>query len=380
MMCLMMLECLLSYNSKLYKTLNVKERNKLRIGDQMSIGVPKTIEWVNGKVKLINQLKLPYELEYIVTDDYRRVARAIKTMEIRGAPAIGVAAALALALAATKIEDEDLERAVEYMKRVASELRSTRPTAINLFWAIDRVMRVVYSATDVEELKKLVMKEALNIWKEDIECNRKIGEYGEKLLDDGDTVITICNAGSLATVYYGTATAPVYIAKEKGKLVNVIVMETRPYLQGARLTAFELKMAGVPVRIVTDNQIGIVSLKEKINIALVGADRVTKDGHVVNKIGTYLLALVAKERGFPLYVAAPTSTIDLKSSIDDVIIERRPGDEVLFIFGKRIAPDGVDALYYAFDITPPSLVAGVITEKGIAYPPYNKSLRKIVTQ
>ena len=345
----------------------------------MLIGVPKTIEWVDGRVKLINQLKLPHKLEYIVTDDYRRVAKAIKTMEIRGAPAIGVAAALALALAVNEIEKEDLREAVKFMERVADELRSTRPTAVNLFWAIERVMKVVHSVTDVGELRRLVVKEALDMWKEDIECNRKIGEYGEELLEDGDTVITICNAGSLATVYYGTATAPIYIAKERGKVVNVIVMETRPYLQGARLTAFELKMADIPVKVITDNQIGIVTLKERVDIALVGADRVTKDGHVVNKIGTYLLALVAKERGFPLYVAAPTSTIDMKSSIDDVIIERRSSDEVLFIFGKRIAPEGVDALYYAFDITPPKLVTGVITEKGIAYPPYSKSLKRIIS-
>ena len=345
----------------------------------MSISVPKTIEWVDGRVKLINQLKLPHKLEYIVTDDYRRVAKAIKTMEIRGAPAIGVAAALALALAVNEIEKEDLREAVKFMERVADELRSTRPTAVNLFWAIERVMKVVHSVTDVGELRRLVVKEALDMWKEDIECNRKIGEYGEELLEDGDTVITICNAGSLATVYYGTATAPIYIAKERGKVVNVIVMETRPYLQGARLTAFELKMADIPVKVITDNQIGIVTLKERVDIALVGADRVTKDGHVVNKIGTYLLALVAKERGFPLYVAAPTSTIDMKSSIDDVVIERRPSDEVLFIFGKRIAPEGVDALYYAFDITPPKLVTGVITEKGIAYPPYSKSLKRIIS-
>jgi len=345
----------------------------------MLIGVPKTIEWVDGRVKLINQLKLPHKLEYIVTDDYRRVAKAIKTMEIRGAPAIGVAAALALALAVNEIEKEDLREAVKFMERVADELKSTRPTAVNLFWAIERVMKVVYSATDVGELRRLVVKEALDMWREDIECNRKIGEYGEELLEDGDTVITICNAGSLATVYYGTATAPIYIAKERGKVVNVIVMETRPYLQGARLTAFELKMADIPVKVITDNQIGIVTLKERVDIALVGADRVTKDGHVVNKIGTYLLALVAKERGFPLYVAAPTSTIDMKSSIDDVIIERRSSDEVLFIFGKRIAPEGVDALYYAFDITPPKLVTGVITERGIAYPPYNKSLKRIIS-
>ena len=341
------------------------------------LNIPRTIEWVNGKVRMINQLKLPHELEYIETDDYKRIAKAIKDMEIRGAPAIGVAAAYGLALAALKIETENLEKAKEFMRVAAEELKNTRPTAINLFWAINRIMKIVEEATDVKELKDRVVKEALKIAKEDELCNRKIGEFGETLLDDGDTVITICNAGSLATVYYGTATAPIYIAKEKGKLVNVIVMETRPYLQGARLTAFELKMAGIPVKIITDNQIGIIAMKEKINIAFVGADRVTKEGYVINKIGTYLLALVAKEHGFPFYAAVPTSTIDLKSSVNDVVIERRPSEEVLTIFGKRIAPEGVDAIYYAFDITPPRLVSGIITEKGIIYPPYKKSLRRL---
>ncbi len=341
------------------------------------LGIPRTIEWVDGRVRLINQLKLPHELEYVVTDDYRRVAEAIRRMEIRGAPAIGVAAALALALAAQKLETESLDEALRLMEAAASELKATRPTAVNLFWAIERVMAVARSATDVEELRRNVTNEALRIWREDIECNRRIGEHGERLLEDGDTVITVCNAGSLATVYYGTATAPIYVAKERGKQVNVIVMETRPYLQGARLTAFELKMAGVPVRVITDNQIGIIAMREGVDIAIVGADRVTRDGYVVNKIGTYPLALVAKEHGFPLYVAAPTSTIDLKSSIDDVVIERRPSDEVLLIFGRRIAPEGVDAIYYAFDITPPKLVAGVITEKGIAYPPLPRSLRRL---
>ena len=339
--------------------------------------LPRTVEWVGGKVRLINQLKLPHKLEFIVTDDYRRVAEAIKKMEVRGAPAIGVTAALGLALAVQEIDVEDLGKALQRLEEAAKVLASTRPTAVNLFWAINRIMEKARKATSVDDLKKIVTEEALKIAKEDEETNRKIGEVGEKLLEDGDTVITVCNAGSLATSYYGTVTAPIYRALEKGKVVNVIAMETRPYWQGARLTAFELKMAGIPVKIVTDNSIGIVTLKEKVDIALVGADHITGDGYLVNKIGTYLLALVAKERGFPFYPVAPTSTLDPKATINDVEIEKRASEEVLYVFGKRIAPEGVEAIYYAFDITPPNLITGIITEKGILYPPLPRAIKRV---
>ncbi|RLE64397.1 MAG: S-methyl-5-thioribose-1-phosphate isomerase [Thermoprotei archaeon] len=343
------------------------------------LGVPRTIEWVDGKVRLINQLSLPHKLEYIETRDYRRIAEAIKRMEIRGAPAIGVAAAYGLALAALEVKSNDIGEALKNIRRAAEVLSSTRPTAVNLFWAIRRVLKVAEKAGSVEELQKSVVEEALRIAREDEENNKKIGDFGEKLLEDGDTVITVCNAGSLATSYYGTATAPIYRALEKGKLVNVIVMETRPYLQGARLTAFELKSAGIPVKIITDNSIGIVAWKEKVDIAFVGADRFTKDGYLVNKIGTYPLALVCKEHSIPFYPAVPTSTIDLQHEINEVEIERRPGEEVVSIKGVRIAPEGVDALYYAFDITPPKYITGIITEKGIVYPPFRKNIKKILS-
>jgi len=343
------------------------------------LGVPRTIEWVDGKVRLINQLSLPHKLEYIETRDYRRIAEAIKRMEIRGAPAIGVAAAYGLALAALEVKSNDIGEALKNIRRAAEVLSSTRPTAVNLFWAIRRVLKVAEKAGSVEELQKSVVEEALRIAREDEENNKKIGDFGEKLLEDGDTVITVCNAGSLATSYYGTATAPIYRALEKGKLVNVIVMETRPYLQGARLTAFELKSAGIPVKIITDNSIGIVAWKEKVDIAFVGADRFTKDGYLVNKIGTYPLALVCKEHSIPFYPAVPTSTIDLQHEINEVEIERRPGEEVVSIKGVRIAPEGVDALYYAFDITPPKYITGIITEKGIVYPPFHKNIKKMLS-
>ena len=340
------------------------------------LSLPRTIEYVDGKVRLINQLKLPSKLEYIETSDWKRVAEAIKKMEIRGAPAIGVAAAMALALAVREIRTENLSEAFSYLKSVADALTSTRPTAVNLSWAVKRVLKVAENAKSIDELAKKVEEEALKIWREDEETNRKLGEIGAKLLDDGDTVMTICNAGSLATSYYGTATAPIYRALEEGKRVRVIALETRPYLQGARLTAWELSKAGVDVVIATDNQMGIIMEKENVSIVFVGADRITIKGYVANKIGTYPLALVAKEHGVPFYPVAPISTIDLESKTgEDIEIERRPSSEVLYISGIRIAPEGVDAIYYAFDVTPPKFITGIITERGILYPPFEKSIR-----
>ncbi|MEM0042630.1 MAG: S-methyl-5-thioribose-1-phosphate isomerase [Thermofilaceae archaeon] len=340
--------------------------------------LPKTIEWVDGRVRLINQLKLPHELEYIETDDWRRVADAIRRMEIRGAPAIGVAAAFAMALAATKSRAVMMEEFLTEMEVCANELRRTRPTAVNLFWAIERVLKSIREAATVEEAKERAVATALEIQRMDEEANRKIGEYGERLISDGDTVMTICNAGSLATSYYGTATAPLYVAHEKGKRFRVIALETRPYLQGARLTAWELKTAGIEVKIATDNAIGIIMQRERVDLVLVGADRITRRGYVANKVGTYPLALMAREHGVPFYVAAPTSTFDLTIERgDEIPIEIRPSDEVTVIFGRRIAPPGVEALYYAFDVTPPKLITGIITERGIIYPPYEKSIQSL---
>ena len=342
------------------------------------LNIPRTIEWVDGKVRILNQLKLPHKIEYIETEDYRRVAKAIKDMEIRGAPAIGIAAAMGLALAVKNLKTEDLTEAFKVLDEASKLLASTRPTAVNLFWALERIRKRATKATTVDEVVRVVVDEALKIWREDEEVNRKMGEIGEKLLEDGDTVITVCNAGSLATGYYGTATAPIYAAVERGKSIKVIVMETRPYLQGARLTAFELSRAGIPVKVITDNSIGIVTLKEKVDIAFVGADRITRDGYLVNKIGTYLLALVCKERGIPFYPVAPTSTLDIKRGIEDVVIEKRPSEEVIYIYGHRITPESVDAIYYAFDITPPNLITGIITERGILYPPLHRAIKKLL--
>jgi methylthioribose-1-phosphate isomerase len=344
------------------------------------LNLPRTIEFVDGRVRFINQLKLPHTLEYVETSDWRRVAEAIRRMEVRGAPAIGVAAAFALALAAYHTRARAVDEAWKELEVCAEELRRTRPTAVNLFWAINRVLEAAKSAGSVEELRRAVVETALEIQRADEEANRRIGEHGESLIGDGDTVMTICNAGSLATSYYGTATAPLYAAFERGKRFKVLVLETRPYLQGARLTAWELHRVGIPVKIITDNAIGIVMQKERVDLVITGADRITRKGYVANKVGTYPLALVAKEHGVPFYVAAPTSTIDLTIERgDEIPIEVRPGSEVTEIYGVRIAPEGVDALYYAFDVTPPKLVSGIITEKGIVYPPFEKNILKVTT-
>ncbi|MCX8181215.1 MAG: S-methyl-5-thioribose-1-phosphate isomerase [Thermofilaceae archaeon] len=345
----------------------------------MPLNIPRTIEWVENKVRLINQLKLPYAIEYIETGDWRRVAEAIRTMEIRGAPAIGVAAAFALALATIHSSARTLSETLKELEECAEALKKTRPTAVNLFWAVSRVLDEARKAVGIEDLRKRVVETALMIQRRDEEANRMIGNYGERLIENGDTVMTICNAGSLATSYYGTATAPLYMAQEKGKKFRVIVLETRPYLQGARLTAWELKQAGIEVKVVTDNAIGIVTQKERVDLVITGADRITSKGYVANKVGTYPLALVAKEHGVPFYVAAPTSTFDLSiEKGEEIPIELRPSEEVTLMFGKRITPEGVDAIYYAFDVTPPKLITGIITEKGVLYPPFDKSIKKVL--
>ncbi|QOJ78363.1 S-methyl-5-thioribose-1-phosphate isomerase [Infirmifilum lucidum] len=341
--------------------------------------LPRTIEWRDGVVRLINQKELPENLVYIETTDWRRLARAIKDMEIRGAPAIGVAAAFSMALFAWHFNGDSLESFLKELAYVAEEVKRTRPTAVNLFWAVERVLSRAKSTTSIEEARRIVIEEALKIQKEDEEANRRIGEIGADLIEDGDTIITVCNAGSLATSYWGTATAPMYVAKERGKNFRVIALETRPYLQGARLTAWELAQAGIDVYVATDNSIGILAMKEKINLAIVGADRITKTGWVANKLGTYLLALVSRVHNIPFYVAAPTSSFDLKSvGPNDFEIERRDPSEVLYIKGYRIAPEEVTAIYYAFDLTPPQLVTGIITEKGLIYPPFEKSIPRLL--
>ncbi|RLF04918.1 MAG: S-methyl-5-thioribose-1-phosphate isomerase [Thermoprotei archaeon] len=346
------------------------------------LNLPRTIEWLEDKVRLVNQLKLPFSLEFIVTQDWKRIVNAIEKMEIRGAPAIGVAAAFGVGLAALECKKRDMNfmECKDFLINVVIErFRKTRPTAVNLYWALNRLEEVIIKSTGKNSLIENVIDEAIKIQEEDELSNRKIGEIGSKLIRDGDTILTICNAGSLATSYYGTATAPLYKAFEEGKKFRVIALETRPYLQGARLTAWELNKVGIDVKIITDNSIGVIMQKEKINLIFVGADRITRFGFVANKVGTYPLALVSRVHNVPFYVVAPTSTIDYKiSNGDEIIIEKRSSDEVTYLFDRRITPVGVEAIYYAFDITPPNLVTGIITEKGIAYPPFERSLEELL--
>ncbi len=340
----------------------------------------KTLEWIDGKVRWIDTSKLPFEEIYIESDDYERIAKAIEDMEIRGAPAIGVAAALAIAATAYKYRSLPLNELKIKLIKAIERLRQTRPTAYNLFWALERMAKVLEKEyNDSDTLCRAIIEEALKIYVEDINTNIAIGEYGAKLIEDGDTVLTHCNAGALATSAFGTALAIIRVAWYQGKKIKVIATETRPVLQGARLTVWELKKEGIPVILITDNMVGYVMSKGLVTKVIVGADRILSTGHVINKIGTYMIALTAKRHNIPFYVAAPTSTIDLRTPIAQVIIEERDPDEVRKVLGRvLITLEDVEVLNPAFDITPPDLVTAIVTEKGIIYPPYETNLKRVV--
>jgi len=325
----------------------------------------RTIEWRDGVVVTIDQTVLPLKEEWIELRSYEEVASAIKEMKMRGAPLIGVAAAYGMALAAYHSKAETKEDFLRELERCAEILRKTRPTAVNLFWAIDRIMNKARNTQgNLEDLREAVISEAQIMADEDVETNRRIGKHGAKLLSDGDTVLTHCNAGSLATVDYGTALAVIRAAWEEGKRIRVIADETRPKLQGARLTAYELMRDGIPVTLITDGMAGYVMAKGLVDKVIVGADRIVRDG-VANKIGTYTVAVLAKEHGIPFYVAAPTSTFDLSKNSEDVIIEERSPEEVTHVGSVRIAPEGVEVMNPAFDITPLKYVDAIICEKGV---------------
>ncbi|MFX1493644.1 MAG: S-methyl-5-thioribose-1-phosphate isomerase [Promethearchaeota archaeon] len=328
-----------------------------------------SIEWTNNKVKMIDQTQLPHKLQFLEFDDFRDVAKAIRVMNIRGAPAIGVAAAMGVALATIEYKDLPKEKFLTKMEEAANIIRNTRPTASNLFWAVERVWKIISTyPDDPKNISELIVEEAKIMAQEDINVNKSIGKNGATLLKDGDIVLTHCNAGSLATVQYGTALAPVRAAIEEGKKISVIADETRPRLQGARLTAYELQYDNIPVKVISDTSSGLLMSLGKINKVIVGTDRVTSDA-VFNKIGTYLVALAANDNNIPFYVAAPSSTLSLNETVKDVIIEQRDSSEVSNILGKvQIIPDGVECLNYAFDITPFRLVSAIITEDGIFSP------------
>ncbi len=339
-----------------------------------------TIEWREGKVIMIDQRKLPGEEIYIECRTHEDVAEAIEKMVIRGAPAIGVAAAFGLALGFSRIKDA--AGADAEFDRISARLSRTRPTARNLFWALERMKAVEtkLKGLPLDELKRKLIEEALAIEREDADINRRIGRFGADLVKDGDTVLTHCNAGGLATAAYGTAVGVIRAAFEQGRKIRVFADETRPFLQGARLTAWELEKLGVPYFVITDSMAGWMMKTGEISLAVVGADRIAANGDTANKIGTYSVAVLAKENGIPFYVAAPVSTFDFALETGDRIpIEERSPQEVKEINGQLITPPGARVRNPAFDVTPARLITAIITEKGVMRPPYEKTLAALKT-
>lgn len=335
----------------------------------------RTIQWRNDRVIMLDQRLLPAKEIYRVYQDYTEVAQAIRDMVIRGAPAIGVAAAMGVALGALSIKGKNFDREIE---RIFRTLEKTRPTAVNLFWALERMRRVYIEkrSLGVETVKELLKRQAQKIYEEDIAANRQLGKFGAKLVGNATRVLTHCNAGALATAGYGTALGVIRAMKEAGKEVEVLVDETRPFLQGARLTAWELKKDKIPVTLVTDNMIGHLMQRGKVGAVVVGCDRIAANGDVANKIGTYGIAVLARRHNVPFYVAGPTSSIDLNcSSGIGIPIEQRNPREVSHIFGHAITPRGVRILNPAFDVTTHDLISAIITEKGVVTSPFSQNLR-----
>ncbi len=338
----------------------------------------RAIEWASGKIRLLDQSRLPWEEVFLELEDYREVAAAIKEMRIRGAPAIGIAAAYAMALGAQAIEAKSREEFLVKLSTVSQALRATRPTAANLFWAIDRMNRMAEVGEDVTQIKSALLHEAQRMEKENEEAHTKLSQYGAELVRDGFAIMTHCNTGALATAGYGTALGVIRAAKEQGKKLHVLVTETRPLLQGARLTTWELAKYNIPFTLIADTMTGHFLSRGKIDCVILGADRIAANGDFANKIGTYNIAVLAMENGVPFYVAAPSSTIDLSlSSGDEIPIEERRAEEVTHIEGIAIAPLGVEAANPAFDITPHYYVSAIITEKGVIREPYEMRLRRL---
>jgi methylthioribose-1-phosphate isomerase len=331
----------------------------------------KTIELVDGVVRMLDQTRLPREVVYVDCKDYHVVAEGIKKLWIRGAPAIGIAASMGIAIGAKEIKAANFSDFMKGLEPVFQTLLETRPTAVNIQWAVDRTRKLLAERKDepVDALKVFLTEEADRVLEQDIEINKTIGKWGAQFIKDGDTIITHCNAGSLATGGYGTATGPMRVAVEQGKKIQVYADETRPVLQGCRLTSWELMQDNIPVTLITDNTAGAILRKGEINLAIVGTDRTVLNGDVANKIGTYSLAVLCKENGVPFYVAAPLSSIDFSIPNGDLIpIEERGPEEVTHIFGCHIAPEGVKVRNIAFDVTPAKYVTGIITEKGVFRP------------
>ncbi len=347
----------------------------------------RSIEWHDGKVQMIDQRLLPAEFRLVEYRDYREVAQAIRTMVIRGAPAIGAAAAFGMALAAQCSQAQKQNELLADLQVAAETLRAARPTAVNLSWAVARLLRRAEAEADPSTIPDALLAEAQALADEDVEVNKRLGEHGATLVQNGDTILHHCNTGALATVDYGTALGVIRTAHEQGKRIHVLVDETRPRLQGARLTAWELQQLDIPFTLIADNAAGHFMRTGQVNLVLVGADRVAANGDVANKIGTYKLAVVAQAaasecgHGIPFYSCVPTSTIDLSLPTgDDIPIEERPAEEITRVAyqGRPIAPEGIQAANPAFDVTPHRYVTGIVTENGVAYPPFETSLRQVM--
>ncbi len=337
----------------------------------------RTIELRGKDVVLIDQTRLPREFRLVRCRNAEEVARAIERMQVRGAPALAAAAAMALAVTALRSKAGTKVQFMRELRRAASRIRRTRPTAVNLFVGLNRVLGVAQAAPSAKQACSAVVRETRRIAEEDIEVNKRMGEHGARLLRDGDVVLTHCNAGALATVDYGTALGVVRTAWRSGKRISVIATETRPLLQGARLTAWELKREGIPVTVVTDSMTGHLMARKMIKVVLVGADRIAANGDAANKIGTYTIAVLAKEHNVPFYVVAPLSTIDMtKRTGKDIPIEQRRPEEVALIGQTRIVPKGVKVLNPAFDVTPARFITAIVTEKGVVKPAELKKLFK----
>ena len=340
------------------------------------------VEWTDEGVRMLDQRLLPTEEKWLVLRTYNDVAAGIKDMVVRGAPAIGVSAAYGIALGAKQFVGTNVDDLEDELDYICDVIGKTRPTAVNLFWAIDRMKRIFQKAKaegkSVSEIKKILIDDAKAIHDEDIESQRLIAQFGGELIEDNSTVLTHCNAGALATGgVWGTALGVIRGAVDQGKKVSVIADETRPYLQGARLTAWELLKDDIPVTLITDNMSGHMMKKGRVQAVVVGADRIAANGDAANKIGTYMVAVLAKQHGIPFYVAAPLSTIDLKCPTGDQIpIEERDRREITHVKDIQLAPDGIDVSNYAFDVTPNELITAIITEKGVARAPYTESLKK----
>jgi len=337
----------------------------------------RTIQWVDDAVVLIDQRVLPHREEYLTCRTYQEVISAIKNMAIRGAPAIGIAAAMGIALGLSALPMQAGEDIKNHFRCICDDISKSRPTAVNLFWAIDRMKRCFERALPFgfEFLQQALVDEAITICREDIESNRQIGRCGREFIADGASILTHCNAGALATGGYGTALGVIRAASEEGKKVHVFIDETRPVLQGARLTAWEMKKENIPATLIADNVAGSLMSHGRVDLVIVGADRIASNGDTANKIGTYSLAVLAAENGIPFYVAAPTSTID-RGIMDGnaITIEERSADEVRFVGGEKIAPDGMIVFNPAFDVTPSRYITAIITEKGVATPPFKENI------